>query len=70
MATPVPAATPVTIPVLPTEATVGALLLHVPPPVISLKVIVWPTHTLAGPVMGAIAFTVITVEVVQPELNT
>ena len=47
----VPLLTPVTIPVLPTVATAVLLLLQVPPLIPSVKVIVDPVHTLAGPVM-------------------
>jgi hypothetical protein len=49
-----PAATPVTIPVVkPTVALVGVPLDHVPPEVPSASVIVVPTHTIVGePVIG------------------
>ncbi len=47
----VPAATPLTIPVLPTEATPAAELLHAPPVVALLSVVVLPAHTLAVPVI-------------------
>ena len=51
----VPAATPVTTPVeKPTKATEPALLLQVPPPVVSLKVVVLPTQTWLAPVIGPI----------------
>ena len=44
--------TPVTIPVAdPTVAMVVLPLLHLPPPA-SVRVVVWPTHTLVSPVMG------------------
>ena len=42
VAVPVPA--PVTIPVVPTLATEVLVLLHVPPLVASVKVVVEPTH--------------------------
>ena len=46
----VPALTPVTMPVeAPTVAVPVAVLLHVPPPVASVSVILDPAHTLVGP---------------------
>jgi hypothetical protein len=48
----VPAATPVTTPVLPTAATPAALLLHTPPAVAFDKAVLLPAHTLAVPVMA------------------
>jgi hypothetical protein len=49
----VPIDMPVTIPVAnPTSATEGLLLLQVPPPVASLKVMLPPRHTVALPVTG------------------
>ena len=46
----VPAATPVTTPVvLSTLAIVGSLLFHLPPVVASVTVIVLPVHTAVGP---------------------
>jgi hypothetical protein len=57
-----PAATPVTTPLLLTVARFELLLLHVPPAVPSLlKLIVDPAHTVAGPLMlpaDTAAFTV------------
>ena len=51
----VPADTPVTIPVEPTfTLPVPLLLLQVPPAVISLNVVVAPTHTVTVPVICAI----------------
>jgi hypothetical protein len=47
----VPATTGVTTPEELTEATDGLPLLHTPPVVVSLKVIVVPTATLSGPVI-------------------
>ena len=47
-----PAVTPVTMPVAPTEATELLLLLHTPPAVVSVKVIVEPVHTVASPDIG------------------
>jgi hypothetical protein len=55
----VPAVMPVTSPVvLPIVATAGVALLHVPPPMASLSVLVAPTHIPVMPVMGAVALTV------------
>jgi hypothetical protein len=51
--TTVPADIPVTTPVVkPIVATVVVLLVHVPPVVISLNMIVEPMQTKAGPVTG------------------
>jgi hypothetical protein len=48
-----PAETPVTAPVEePTVATAVLLLLHVPPPVLWLRVVTEPWHTLVVPVIG------------------
>ena len=48
----VPAATPLTTPVvLPTLAIVVVLLLQVPPRVVMAKVVVEPEHTVAVPVI-------------------
>ena len=49
----VPAATPVTTPVVLIVATEVLLLLHVPPAVASVKLVVNPIHTDAVPVMVA-----------------
>ena len=48
-----PEDTPVTIPVLPTVAIVVLLLLHTPPGVASLSVVVYPGVTDEIPVMDA-----------------
>jgi hypothetical protein len=49
----VPNAIPVTIPVeVPIVAVAGVLLIHVPPPG-SVNVMVAPTHTAVGPLIGA-----------------
>ena len=63
-----PPPAPVTTPVpVPTVATVVVLLVHLPPPVPSLRVLVCPTHSVVIPVMGSgLAFTEITVLVMQP----
>ena len=47
----VPAATPVTTPVLATVAIPVALLLHAPPVVPLVNVVVPPAHTVAVPVI-------------------
>lgn len=66
----VPAATPVTIPVDPTVATNELLLLHAPPVVVSVSVVLSPAQTLAVPPMAAgKLFTVTTVVVAQPSGN-
>ena len=49
----VPAATPVTMPVLPTVALVTALLLQVPPLVALASVVVLPMQVNAVPVIAA-----------------
>jgi len=50
----VPAATPVTTPVLdPTDPIAVLLLLHVPPGVVELKTVVNPVQTVAVPVIAA-----------------
>ena len=49
-----PGEKPVTTPVVdPTLAIAGVLLVHVPPLVVLLNVIVEPVHTLLAPVMAA-----------------
>lgn len=63
----VPAATPVTMPVVPMVAVEVLPLLQVPLPVASLKVLVRPTHTFAVPVIEAgIGLTVIVADMMQP----
>jgi hypothetical protein len=53
--TAVPTFTPVTIPVVDTVATAVLLLLHAPPPMALLKVVVIPLQTSSVPVIdGAI----------------
>ena len=49
----VPAVTPVTIPVVPIVATAVAELLHNPPVVASVRVVVLPTHTDFVPPIAA-----------------
>ncbi len=48
----VPAATPLTTPAAEIVAIAGAPLIHVPPGVALLSVVVLPSHTLAVPVIG------------------
>jgi hypothetical protein len=54
----VPVEKPVTTPPAPTLATDGVALLHVPPPVELLKVVVDPVQTLATPVLFVVGLTV------------
>lgn len=65
----VPGLTPVTMPVeAPTEATSGLLLLHVPPEVGSVRVVVRPTHNIDVPLIGAgNGFTVMTAMAKHPD---
>ena len=64
----VPGTKPVTIPLLdPIFAIVVELLVHTPPVTASLRVIVLPTHTEAGPVIVAGVSKVVTIVVIlQP----
>ena len=54
----VPVDTPVTMPVLPTVATLMLPLLHVPPLVRSVSTVVAPEHTVNVPVMVPAMFGV------------
>jgi hypothetical protein len=57
----IPAALPVTIPAASTDATVGLLLVHVPPKVVDDSAVVEPTHTVGVPeIVAGSAFTVTT----------
>lgn len=61
-----PEATPVTTPVVLTDATPGALLLHVPPDGVATRVVVEPMQRVLLPDMDA-AVLIVTVRVaVQP----
>jgi hypothetical protein len=63
-----PLPTPVTAPELFTVAAVVLLLLHVPGPVASLRLVIDPEHTLNVPVIVAgTGFTVTVVALVQPD---
>ena len=63
----VPPETPVTTPVeAVTVATELLLVVHVPPVVALLNVMLLPWHTEAGPVMGVSRVTVSVVVAVQP----
>ena len=68
----VPADTPVTVPVVPTVATVVAVLLHAPPVVASLNPVVEPAQTVAVPVMvpadgnGLTVTTLVAAAIPQP----
>jgi len=66
-----PSVMPVTVPdVEPMVATAVLLLLHTPPLVISVNVIVKPTHTLLVPPMAAgFGLTVKLVTAIQPVVN-
>ena len=62
-----PAATPVTMPLVdPIVARVVLPLSHVPPPMASVNVIVEPMHTDVGPAMGASALIVSVLVAKQP----
>ena len=64
----VPAAMPLTIPVLPTDAIPVELLDHVPPPVADDNEVVAPTHTESVPEMVAGSALTVTIAVrLQPE---
>ncbi len=66
----VPAATPVTTPPVFTVAIAVALLIHVPPDTVLVRVVVDPVHTVAVPPIAAgVAFTV-TFAVVVAVLHT
>jgi hypothetical protein len=67
----VPADTPETIPVdEPIVATVVLLLLHVPLPIPSVRVVVWPTQTRVVPKIAVgSGVTVITFVLKQPPLT-
>lgn len=64
----VPAFMPTTSPVAaPTDAMLGALLLHVPPGVLFASVMLRPLHTVLGPEFAlSDAFTVTTAVRLQP----
>ncbi len=63
----VPATSPLTTPALLIVAAVGLVLLHTPPVLVVLSVVVLPTHTCGVPVMAlGSALTVIVVVVIQP----
>ncbi len=57
---------PLTTPEVLTEATDGALLLHVPPGGTADKVVDEPIHKVLLPVMAALPFTVTVRTTVQP----
>lgn len=65
-----PAVTPVTTPVPEPTVALALLLLHVPPGVTSVNVIVAPSHKLPLPdIADGFAFTVTTALVVHPVPN-
>ena len=62
-----PAETPVRAPLeMTTPATPGLRLLQVPPGTALLSTVAFPAHSEVVPVMGAIAFTVISLIAIQP----
>ena len=68
----VPAATPVTIPEVPTVAILVSVLLHIPPPVRSISVVVAPGQTVYVPRIAPAVrngLTVTTVVAIQPVDN-
>jgi hypothetical protein len=65
VAAPVP--TPVTTPVVLTEATAALLVAHVPPDAASAKVMVEPIQTTEGPVMVPALAVVLTVMATEAE---
>ena len=67
----VPAATPVTTPVVDPIFTLALLLLHVPPMLPSVSVIVKPTHTVDGPsIVDGYGLTVTVVVTIHPDGGT
>ena len=66
-----PEVTPVTMPdVAPMVATPVLLLVHVPPEVASVNVVVKPTHTfVVPPIAAGFGLTVKLVTAIQPVLN-
>ena len=69
----VPTLIPITTPVVaPTVAIAGLLLLHVPPGVGCVHVVLDPTHTFVAPVTApvSVAFTVICVVAIHPAGST
>ena len=72
MITDVPEAIPVTTPlVVPIEAIDVLPLVHVPPVMASLNVVVFPTQTEVAPVIGAVGLTttVLVAEVASPQAS-
>jgi hypothetical protein len=67
----VPDDTPYTIPELvPTVATLVVLLLHMPPPVVLLSVVLLPTHTVDEPVIAAGSGLTVTTSVAKHPVDT
>ena len=62
----VPELSPLTTPAALIEATTGLLLLQVPLPAASLRLLVPPIHNTVVPVMGGTDVTVTTVAALQP----
>ena len=66
----VPPATPLIIPELPaTVAIVASLVVHDPPDVALLNVVVFPWHTPEAPSIGVGVFTLTVIVAVQPPPN-
>ena len=65
-----PASIPVTTPVVDIVATAVLLLVHAPPPVVLLKVMLCPRHTVDEPVIVTGKPLTVTADVtVQPDPN-
>jgi hypothetical protein len=62
----VPPELAVTIPEDDTDATTGVPVLHMPPVVVSIKVVDWPLHREDAPVIGEGSGVTITEAVVRP----
>jgi hypothetical protein len=63
-----PAVTPVTTPVVVIEATPALELVHTPPEVVEVSVVVLPTQTEDVPVIGVMAGSGLTVKVTAAAL--
>ena len=66
----VPAAIAVSRPEVDIVATAVLLLIHVPPVIISLRVVVAPIHKLGTPVIADTELTVTTIDVLHPAAVT
>ena len=61
-----PLVTPVTSPVALPTVPVRSLVDHIPPGVVSLRLMFWPGQTTAGPVIDVIVFTETVLKDLQP----